>query len=172
MDIVQFDEPAFNVYLDEVDAWGMRALERAAQGPDLHDGRAHLLRLRHPGQPRLEEARSATSGASTRQIFPVLAGSSIDQVSLECLHSHVPPELMALLEGKDVMVGVIDVASDEVESPRGGGRHDRAARCGSCRASGSSPAPTAAWRRWTATIALAKLEALVRGAALAEQRHK
>jgi len=51
------------------------------------------------------------------KVFPALAKSSIDQVSLECFHSHVPPDLMKLLEGKDVMVGVIDVASDEVETP-------------------------------------------------------
>jgi methionine synthase II (cobalamin-independent) len=51
------------------------------------------------------------------QVFPALAQSSIQQVSLECIHSHVPPELMQLLEGKDVMVGVIDVASEVVETP-------------------------------------------------------
>ena len=50
-------------------------------------------------------------------MFPALAKSSIDQVSLECFHSHVPPDLMKLLEGKDVMVGVIDVASEEIETP-------------------------------------------------------
>ncbi len=65
VDIIQFDEPAFNVFMDEVNTWGIAALERAAQGPDLHDRGAHLLRLRHPGEHRLEEQRSATSGAST-----------------------------------------------------------------------------------------------------------
>ena len=55
VDIIQFDEPAFNVYMDEVADWGVAALERAAQGLTLHDRRAHLLRLRHPGQHRLEE---------------------------------------------------------------------------------------------------------------------
>jgi 5-methyltetrahydropteroyltriglutamate--homocysteine methyltransferase len=51
------------------------------------------------------------------QVLPALAASSIDQVSLECIHSRVPAELMALLKGKDVMVGVIDVASDTIETP-------------------------------------------------------
>ena len=59
------------------------------------------------------------------QVFPALPKSSIDQVSLECFHSHVPPDLMALLAGKDVMVGVIDVASDVVGDARGSGRHHR-----------------------------------------------
>ena len=96
--------------------WGVAALERAAAGPDVQDGGPHLLRLRHQGQRRLEaDAR--------RRVAPVRADLSgareepIDQVSLECFHSHVPPELMRLLDGKDVMVGVIDVASDVIETP-------------------------------------------------------
>ena len=54
VDVIQFDEPAFNVYMDEVSDWGIKALERAAEGPDLRHRRAHLLRLRHQGQHRLE----------------------------------------------------------------------------------------------------------------------
>ena len=62
-----------------------------------------------------------TLGDSWRQyeeIFPALAKSKIDQVSLECIHSKVPVELLKLLKGKDVLVGVIDVASDRVETPQ------------------------------------------------------
>ncbi len=54
VDVIQFDEPAFNVFMDEVSDWGIKALERAAAGPDLRHRRAHLLRLRHQGQHRLE----------------------------------------------------------------------------------------------------------------------
>src|SRR5215510_4000614 len=32
VDVIQFDEPAFNVYMDEVAEWGVAALERAAAG--------------------------------------------------------------------------------------------------------------------------------------------
>ena len=117
VDIVQFDEPAFNVYMDEAADWGVAALERAAQGLTLQDRRAHLLRLRHQGQPRLEGHAGRASGASTSRSSRRWRKSRIDQVSLECLHSHVPLELMALLDGKDVMVGVIDVASDVIETP-------------------------------------------------------
>ena len=67
VDVVQFDEPAFNVYMREVKDWGIAALERAAEGLDLHDRRPHLLRLRHQGQYRLEgDARRATGGNMRR----------------------------------------------------------------------------------------------------------
>ena len=48
--------------------------------------------------------------------FPVIAKSTIQQVAIECRNSHVPMELMALLKGKVLQAGVIDVASDEVET--------------------------------------------------------
>jgi 5-methyltetrahydropteroyltriglutamate--homocysteine methyltransferase len=116
VDIVQFDEPAFNVYMDEAADWGVKALERAAQGL----GCTTAVHICYGYGIAANVDWKKTLGAEWRQyekVFPALAKSSIDQVSLECIHSHVPPELMALLEGKDVMVGVIDVASEEVETP-------------------------------------------------------
>ena len=116
VDIVQFDEPAFNVYMEEAADWGVKALERAAQGltctTAVHICYGYGIEANNNWKKSL--------GHEWRQyekVFPALAKSSIDQVSLECFHSHVPPDLMKLLEGKDVMVGVIDVASDEVETP-------------------------------------------------------
>jgi len=116
VDIVQFDEPAFNVYMEEAADWGVKALERAAQG--LTCTTAVHICYGYGIQANIDWKN--TLGHEWRQyekVFPALAKSSIDQVSLECFHSHVPPDLMKLLEGKDVMVGVIDVASDEVETP-------------------------------------------------------
>ena len=69
VDVIQFDEPAFNVYMDEVRDWGIKALERAAEGPDLHHRRPHLLRLRHQGQHRLE-ADARRRVAAIRGDFP------------------------------------------------------------------------------------------------------
>ena len=165
VDIIQFDEPAFNVYLDEVADWGIRALERAALG--LTCTTAVHICYGYGIQANLDWKK--TLGDQWRQyekVFPVLARSSIDQVSLECLHSHVPPDLMSLLAGKDVMVGVIDVASDAVESPETVAEtitnalrfvpRDRLIACTNC---GMAPMDRA--------IALAKIEALVKGAALA-----
>ena len=116
VDIVQFDEPAFNVYMDEAADWGVKALERATRGLSCTTA-VHICY--GYGIPANLDWKK-TLGAEWRQyekVFPALAASSIDQVSLECIHSHVPPELMALLEGKDVMVGVIDVASEVIETP-------------------------------------------------------
>jgi 5-methyltetrahydropteroyltriglutamate--homocysteine methyltransferase len=116
VDVVQFDEPAFNVFLDEVPVWGIAALEKAAEG--LKCTTAVHICYGYGIKANIDWKK--TLGEEWRQyekIFPAIAASSIKQVSLECYHSHVPPHLMALLKGKDVLVGVIDVASDEVETP-------------------------------------------------------
>jgi 5-methyltetrahydropteroyltriglutamate--homocysteine methyltransferase len=116
VDVIQFDEPAFNVYLDEVTGWGIDALHRAIDGLRCKTA-VHICY--GYGIPANIEWK-ATLGAEWRQyehIFPALAASRIDQVSLECAHSHVPIELLALLSGKDVLVGAIDVASNQVETP-------------------------------------------------------
>jgi 5-methyltetrahydropteroyltriglutamate--homocysteine methyltransferase len=115
VDVIQFDEPAFNVYLDEVTGWGIAALHRAIDGLRCKTA-VHICY--GYGIPANIEWK-ATLGAEWRQyehIFPALAVSRIDQVSLECAHSHVPIELLALLSGKDVLVGAIDVASNQVET--------------------------------------------------------
>jgi 5-methyltetrahydropteroyltriglutamate--homocysteine methyltransferase len=115
VDVLQFDEPAFNVYFDEVRDWGIAALQRAAQG--LQCLTAVHICYGYGIPANIEWKRSL--GAQWRQYehtFPLLARSTIDQVSLECANSHVPLELMALLQGKDVLVGAIDVATERVES--------------------------------------------------------
>jgi 5-methyltetrahydropteroyltriglutamate--homocysteine methyltransferase len=116
VDIIQFDEPAFNVYMKEAADWGVQALDRAAQGltctTAVHICYGYGIQANNDWKKTLGE-----QWRQYEQVFPALAKSSIKQVSLECYHSHVPPELMKLLEGKDVMVGVIDVASDAIETP-------------------------------------------------------
>jgi 5-methyltetrahydropteroyltriglutamate--homocysteine methyltransferase len=116
VDVIQFDEPAFNVYFDEVRDWGIAALERAAEG--LKCTTAVHICYGYGIKANIEWKK--TLGSEWRQYentFPLLARSRIDQVSLECAHSHVPLELMGHLEGKDVLVGAIDVATDKVETP-------------------------------------------------------
>src|SRR6266853_3205339 len=116
VDVIQFDEPAFNVYLDAVTGWGIAALHRAIDG--LRCKTAIHICYGYGIPPNIEW--KATLGHEWRQyerIFPALAASHIDQVSLECANSHVPIELLALLAGKDVLVGAIDVASEAVETP-------------------------------------------------------
>jgi 5-methyltetrahydropteroyltriglutamate--homocysteine methyltransferase len=168
VDVIQFDEPAFNVYLDDVRDWGVAALHRAAEG--LTCTTAVHICYGYGIQANLDW--KGTLGESWRQyeaIFPALAASRIDQVSVECRGSRVPVSLLALLEGKEVQVGVIDVATDAVETPEEvaatiaeAARHVPAERIVASTNCGMAP-----MRRETAA---AKLTALARGAALARER--
>jgi 5-methyltetrahydropteroyltriglutamate--homocysteine methyltransferase len=116
VDVIQFDEPAFNVYLAEVAGWGIEALERAAEG--LACKTAVHICYGYGIKANIDwKATLGDEWAQYRETFPVLARSKIDQVSLECANSRVPIELLALLDGKDVLVGAIDVATDRVETP-------------------------------------------------------
>ena len=168
VDVIQFDEPAFNVYMDDVSAWGIDALHRSIEG--LKCTTAVHICYGYGIKANLDWKE--TLGGEWRQyeaIFPALAKSRIDQVSLECANSHVPMHLIKLLEGKDVMVGVIDVASDAVETAEQvAGTINVALKyvakeklypCTNC---GMAP--------MSREIALAKLEALGAGAALARAR--
>ena len=115
-DVIQFDEPAFNVYFDEVRDWGVAALEKAREGVPCKTAVHICYGYGIEANIKWKE----TLGDEWRQYeqtFPLLARSSIDQVSLECANSHVPMELIGLLAGKDVMVGCIDVANLRVETP-------------------------------------------------------
>ncbi len=115
-DTVQFDEPAFNVYFDEVRDWGIAALMKASAGLKCKTA-VHIC---YGYGIKANIDWKATLGSEWRQyeqIFPLLAQSDIDQVSLECANSRVPLELMALLAGKDVLAGAIDVATEQVETP-------------------------------------------------------
>ena len=116
IDVVQFDEPAFNVYMDEVRDWGVATLERAAEGLPC----TTAVHICYGYGIKANDDWKKTLGSEWRQYestFPLLAQSKINQVSLECANSHVPIELIGLLKGKDVMVGAIDVASDVIETP-------------------------------------------------------
>src|SRR5690349_1955653 len=116
VDVIQFDEPAFNVYMDDVKEWGIAALHRAIEGVTC----TTAVHICYGYGIKANVDWKATLGSEWRQyeaIFPALAQSRIDQVSVECRASHVPVSLLGLLRGKDVLVGVIDVATDAVETP-------------------------------------------------------
>lgn len=168
VDVIQFDEPAFNVYMDDVKRWGIEALHRAIEG--LKCKTAVHICYGYGIKANIDWKNSL--GSEWRQyeeIFPALANSRLDQVSLECMHSHVPTSLIELLGDKDVMLGVIDVANDKVETaeeiadligeamkyvPK-----ERLIPCTNC---GMAP--------MTRDLATAKLSALGAGAALARER--
>ena len=164
VDVIQFDEPAFNVYFDEVRDWGIAALERAAAG--LPCTTAVHICYGYGIKANIEWKK--TLGSEWRQYeetFPRLAASKIDQVSLECANSRVPIDLIGLLGDKDVLVGAIDVASEKVETPEEVAATIRAAlafvrpeRLYPCTNCGMVPLPR--------DVARAKLAALGAGAAL------
>ncbi|MFJ6003647.1 methionine synthase [Arthrobacter sp. NPDC092385] len=116
VDIIQFDEPAFNVFHEEVQDWGVATLERAAEGLRAETA-VHIC---YGYGIKANNDWKATLGPEWRQYeksFPLLRQSSIDIVSLECHHSHVPMDLIELIRGKKVMLGAIDVASETIETP-------------------------------------------------------
>jgi 5-methyltetrahydropteroyltriglutamate--homocysteine methyltransferase len=168
VDVIQFDEPAFNVFMDDVKDWGIEALHRARDG--LACTTAVHICYGYGIKANLDW--KASLGSEWRQyeeIFPALAESRIDQVSIECRNSRVPISLLSLLANKDVLLGVIDVATDAVETPEDvvttieqAMRHVPKERIFPCTNCGMAP-----MRR---DIAWAKLEALGRGAALARER--
>jgi 5-methyltetrahydropteroyltriglutamate--homocysteine methyltransferase len=169
VDVIQFDEPAFNVYMDDVKAWGIDALHRCIEGLTCKTA-VHIC-YGYGIKANLDW--KATLGGEWRQyeeIFPALAKSRIDQISLECANAKVPMDLMALLDGKEIMVGVIDVASDEIETAEQVAdtigralkfvRKDKLMPCTNC---GMAP--------MSREIAAAKLKALVEGAEIARKRY-
>jgi 5-methyltetrahydropteroyltriglutamate--homocysteine methyltransferase len=168
VDVIQFDEPAFNVYMDAVTQWGITALERAAAGltckTAVHICYGYGIKANIDWKTGL--------GAEWRQyeaIFPALAASRIDQVSVESAGGNVPIELLELLATKDVLLGAIDVAREEIESPQEVAatieralRFVPAERLFPCTNCGMAP-----MRRGTA---ISKLRALAAGAALVRNR--
>jgi 5-methyltetrahydropteroyltriglutamate--homocysteine methyltransferase len=167
VNVIQFDEPAFNVYMRDVQDWGVAALERAAEGLKC----TTAVHICYGYGIKANIDWKATLGERWREYeetFPALARSRIDQISLECRNSRVPIELVALLKGKDVLVGCIDVASNVVETPEEVAATIRAAlpyvpadRLYPCTNCGMAP--------MAAEIAYAKLKALAAGAELARK---
>src|SRR3982750_4655893 len=115
VDLIQFDEPAFNVYMDEVSDWGIKALERAAEGLTC----TTAVHICYGYGIKANTDWKQTLGAEWRQyenIFPAIARSPFPQGEIEGRNSKVPLDLLALLPGKIIQAGVIDVASDTVET--------------------------------------------------------
>jgi 5-methyltetrahydropteroyltriglutamate--homocysteine methyltransferase len=168
VDVIQFDEPAYNVFMAHVPTWGVASLHRAIEG--LTCTTAVHICYGYGIQANVDW--KASLGEEWRQyeaVFPALAASRIDQISLECANSRVPDHLLGLLAGKDVLVGVIDVANEVVETPEQVAdtigralRYVPADRLFPCTNCGMAPMGR--------EVAAAKLRALVEGARIAESR--
>ncbi|MGR5286252.1 methionine synthase [Vibrio maritimus] len=116
VNIIQFDEPAFNVFLDEVNDWGIQALEKACEGlkceTAVHICYGYGIKANTDWKKTL-----GTEWRHYERTFPALQKSTIDIISLECHNGRVPFEVLELLKGKKVMVGAIDVATNNIETP-------------------------------------------------------
>ncbi len=164
VDVIQFDEPAFNAFMDQVPIWGVDALHRAIDGLTCKTA-VHIC-YGYGIQENIDWKE--TLGDEWRQyeeFFPALNESRIDQVSLECADSKVPMSVLGLLGDKEVLVGAIDVASVTVETPEKVAATLRAAmefvdpeRIIACTNCGMAPLPR--------HVAEGKLKALGAGAAL------
>ena len=168
VDLLQIDEPAFNVFTNDVKEWGIEALHRVIEGLSCKTA-VHIC-YGYGIQENLDWKE--TLGSEWRQyeeIFPALNASKIDQVSLECANSKVPMSLLGLLEDKELMVGAIDVASFSAETPEQvaavieeAGKYVAAEQIFPCTNCGMAPLPR--------DLALQKLQALGAGARLAAKR--
>jgi 5-methyltetrahydropteroyltriglutamate--homocysteine methyltransferase len=168
VDIIQFDEPAFNVYMNEVNDWGIKALERAAKGLTC----ATAVHVCYGYGIKANTDWKGTLGGQWRQyeeIFPAIDKSAIQQVAIECRNSKVPLELLSLLKSKVVQAGAIDVASDEVETAEDvAGVIEAVSKF--VPAGNIVPTTNCGMAPMQRDIAEAKLKALGAGAKLARQR--
>jgi 5-methyltetrahydropteroyltriglutamate--homocysteine methyltransferase len=168
VDVIQFDEPAFNVFFDDVRDWGVAALDRAVEG--LSAKTAVHICYGYGIKANIDWKHSL--GSEWRQyeeIFPAINAGNVDQVSLECANSRVPMELIRLLPDKEILVGAIDVATDEIESPAAvagviveAAKYADVARIQPCTNCGMAPLAR--------DVATAKLYALTGGAEQARQQ--
>jgi 5-methyltetrahydropteroyltriglutamate--homocysteine methyltransferase len=104
------------VFFDDVRDWGIEALHRAIAGLRCTTAVHICYGYGIEANIRWKE----TLGAEWRQyeeIFPALNASRIAQVSLECANSRVPLSLLGLLSEKEILLGAIDVAALQVETP-------------------------------------------------------
>ncbi len=165
--VIQFDEPAFNAFTKEAVEWGIDALDVALDGLKCTTT-VHIC-YGYGIQQNIDWKK--TLGDEWRQyeeFFPALNKSIVHQVSLECADSHVPLSVMSLLPDKEMLVGAINVATEEIETPEkvaatltAASEFVDPARIIACTNCGMAPLPR--------HVAEGKLQALAAGAKLFEK---
>jgi 5-methyltetrahydropteroyltriglutamate--homocysteine methyltransferase len=158
-DIVQIDEPYMQARPEEARAFGLKALNRALEGITAQTvvhicfGYAAIIHQRPSGYSFLSE----------------LAGCSCRQVSIETAQSGLDCSVLRTLPGKKILLGVIDLASHEVETPE-----LVAQRIGRALpyvdAADIIAAPDCGMKYLPRDVAFGKLKAMVAGAQLARSR--
>ncbi len=109
-EMVQLDEPVFTRIPWKLADWGVEALDRAFDGTAV----TSCVHICYGYRARLRE-KEWTYGYE--EIFPHLARARVAQYSLEVAEPRFDAAVLAKLPGKMVQLGVIDVGTDEVETP-------------------------------------------------------
>ena len=105
-DIIQLDEPWLQARPEEAKRYGVAAINRALAGiigPTV----VHLC---------FGYAAVVTSKPSGYSFLPQLADCSAEQISIEAAQPKLNPDILAMLSGKKLLVGVLDLGTHAVES--------------------------------------------------------
>ena len=107
-DVVQIDEPYLQARPEPAREYAIEAINRALDGIEgdtvLHTcfGYAHIVHDRPSGYPFLGE----------------LGDCAATQLSLEAAQPNLDPEVLRDVAGKTIVLGVLDLGSEEVETPQ------------------------------------------------------
>ena len=158
-DIVQLDEPAVSRLPEKLHAWGVEAMDRAFAGVAV----TSCVHVCYGYTSRQSGGKEWKHGYD--EILPALAKSRIEQFSLEFAEPALPPSVLRLLPGKTVQLGVINVGSNETETPAAVAGRLRAA-LEALPAARLIAAPDCGCVALPREVARAKLSAMVAGAAM------
>jgi 5-methyltetrahydropteroyltriglutamate--homocysteine methyltransferase len=151
IDIVQLDEPWMESRADQAREYGIETLQRALDGVTgttaLHICFGYPLFV--PGHKR------------EYRFLAELADAPVDQISIESAQAELDLEVLAQLEGKTIILGVIALDSNEVESAETVAERLRRALPYT---QDLVAAPDCGMKYLTREAALGKLESLVAGA--------
>jgi len=158
-DIVQIDEPYMQARPDDARTYGLRALNRALEGVrgttavHICFGYAAIIHDRPAGY----------------SFLPELADCSCVQVSIETAQSKLDCAVLARLEGKKIILGVIDLADPMVETPETVAARIRRA-LPYVAAENIVVAPDCGMKYLPRDVAFGKLRAMVEGARIAREQ--
>ena len=155
VDVVQLDEPWVRTSPEKATRYGIKAINRALEGiagPTV----VHLC---------FGYAAVVASKPSGYSFLPQLADTAADQISIEAAQPKLDLGVLRDLSGKTIMLGVLDLGSDQVESAqmvadriRAGLKFVDAAKL--------VPAPDCGMKYLPRATAYGKLKAMVDGAAI------
>jgi 5-methyltetrahydropteroyltriglutamate--homocysteine methyltransferase len=160
-DIVQIDEPYMQARPEEARAYGLRAVNRALEGVTgttaVHVcfGYAAIIHERPSGY----------------SFLPELAECSCRQISIETAQSKLDCSVLSRLKGKKIILGVIDLADLQVETPQTVAERIRRA-LPYVAAEDIVVAPDCGMKYLPRDVAFGKMRAMVEGARIAREEFK